>query len=111
SSIPDSKHNPLRGAIDEPVPRHIDIADFDGIGKGSFAQIGLVKNSDYALKIASNNAHQHHEREKEVYERLGQHTRILQYYGEVLIHSIEPTQRGAPSTPQERSPGQVSIRR
>ncbi|AEO57528.1 hypothetical protein MYCTH_2303780 [Thermothelomyces thermophilus ATCC 42464] len=80
--------------MDEPVPRHIDIADVDGIGKRSFAQIGLIKNSDYAIKIASNNTHQHHEREKEVYERLGQHTRILQYYGEVLIHSIERTQRG-----------------
>ncbi|KAK4033203.1 kinase-like domain-containing protein [Parachaetomium inaequale] len=77
-----------------PVPCDINIDDIDGIGKGSFAQTGLIRSSDYVVKIASNNAHRHHDREKEVYQRLGQHPRILQYFGDVLIHSSERTQRG-----------------
>lgn len=37
------------------VPRDllVDIQDIDGIGIGSFAQVGLVKNTDYAVKVVS----------------------------------------------------------
>ncbi|KAL2015277.1 hypothetical protein VTK56DRAFT_5918 [Thermocarpiscus australiensis] len=76
------------------VARDIDIQNIDGIGLGSFAQVGLVKNSKYVVKIASNYAHEHHDRERAVYERLGSHPNILRFYGEVCIRSSERTLRG-----------------
>ncbi|ROT43261.1 kinase-like protein [Sodiomyces alkalinus F11] len=70
---------PQKTTMVDPVPRVLKIEDIDGLGKGSFAQVGLVKSSDYVVKIASNDARQHHAREKEAYQRLGRQrlTRVI----------------------------------
>ncbi|KJZ76384.1 hypothetical protein HIM_04113 [Hirsutella minnesotensis 3608] len=76
------------------VSHNLDISQIDGIGKGSFAQVGRIKQSEYVIKVASNDAHEHFDREKVVYERLQHHPNILHFHGEVCVTSSERTLRG-----------------
>ncbi|RMJ13598.1 hypothetical protein CDV36_006698 [Fusarium kuroshium] len=80
--------------MDETIPFDIDIHDIDGIGFGSFSQVGRVKNTKYAVKIPFNNADEYLHREKSAYERLGCHPNIVQFYGETSISSGDGKLRG-----------------
>lgn len=80
--------------MDGTIPFDIDIHDIDGIDFGSFAQVGRVKNTKYAVKIPFNNAHEYLDREKFAYERLGYHPNIVQFFGEARISSGEEKLRG-----------------
>ena len=76
------------------VPRDLNIEDIDGIAMGSFAQVGLAKNSRYVVKVASRGAYEHFMRERDVYERLNGHPNILRFYGEIRAISSERTLPG-----------------
>ncbi|KND94810.1 hypothetical protein TOPH_00686, partial [Tolypocladium ophioglossoides CBS 100239] len=77
-----------------PVPHDLDIHNIDGIGNGSFAQVSLVRNSRFIVKITSDDTYEHLDRERLVYERLENHPNTLQFYGEVRVNSSERTLRG-----------------
>lgn len=78
----------------ESVPRTVDIHEVDGIGFGSFSQIGLIRGSNFVVKIPFNEEYEHLDRELAVYHRLQRHSNILCCHGEVGIHSSERVQRG-----------------
>ncbi|KND93903.1 CBL-interacting serine/threonine-protein kinase 26 [Tolypocladium ophioglossoides CBS 100239] len=77
-----------------PSCRGLNFEDVDGIGSGSFSQVARIRDSDRVIKIPSNDAYDHLERERLVYERLKRHPNILRYYGETGITLSGRTKRG-----------------
>ncbi|KAL2760234.1 hypothetical protein ACRALDRAFT_2050569 [Sodiomyces alcalophilus JCM 7366] len=76
------------------VPYHVNVNDIEGIGFGTFAQVGRVGKSGYVVKVPSNNAYEYFDREKMAYERLGHHPNIVRFFGEACISSGEEVLRG-----------------
>lgn len=83
-SIPDTFPNKI--ILPDEVVRNATSEEVITISSGNFARV--VRISQIAIKIYSPQAKGHHNIEKRIYERIGIHPFILQYFGETPVDSI-----------------------
>ena len=72
----------------------VKVEQVQGVGNGSFAFVGRIVDTPFAVKVPSSGAGDHYAVEKKIYERLGHHPFILRYYRETKVVSTAWTKTG-----------------